>query len=165
MRDGGDAPRHHSVQDTCVDKFDHFCPWVGNAIGRRNYRLFVLFLVCTHSLTLLVFSAAVLSIVTAALEHTDRLTFDAVSGSGVGRHHQLDRPAVAVAVRKQLPLPSLPPSLPSPQIVNAAGGRLVATGLFVFSFLLLTVLTVLLGFHLWLVATSQTTNERIKGVW
>ena len=36
--------KHCSVTDRCVEVFDHYCPWVGNAIGKRNRHTFLLFL-------------------------------------------------------------------------------------------------------------------------
>ena len=34
---------HCREMDRCVDKWDHYCPWVGTAVGRRNYSYFYLF--------------------------------------------------------------------------------------------------------------------------
>ncbi|KAK9862688.1 hypothetical protein WJX84_002510 [Apatococcus fuscideae] len=36
--------KHCSTSDRCVELFDHFCPWVGNTIGRGNRHYFLLFL-------------------------------------------------------------------------------------------------------------------------
>ena len=38
--------KHCKIQRRCVNKFDHFCPFVGNTVGRDNYMYFFGLLIC-----------------------------------------------------------------------------------------------------------------------
>mmetsp|Transcript_4947 Transcript_4947/g.6823 ORF Transcript_4947/g.6823 Transcript_4947/m.6823 type:complete len:501 (-) Transcript_4947:355-1857(-) len=44
---------HDSVTGRCIVKMDHYCPWVGNAVGALNHKFFVLFISYTFMTSLI----------------------------------------------------------------------------------------------------------------
>jgi palmitoyltransferase ZDHHC9/14/18 len=59
--------------DNCVEKFDHHCPWLGNCVGKRNYKYFYSFVVLLNILTLYFIGFSVSHIVIYVKVHVNIL--------------------------------------------------------------------------------------------
>jgi len=120
---------HCVVCDNCVEVFDHHCPWIGNCVGKRNYKYFfaLLNLASLYSLFALAISITHILMVAADLQDED----SSLSGGDA--------------------------------FLQAVAREPVSAVLTVLTFLTSIFVGILTSFHIYLVSTGQTTNEKLKG--
>jgi hypothetical protein len=67
------APRvtHCSSCDTCIERFDHHCPWLGNCVGKRNYPTFLVFMFSLSIMTLGIIGISIAQLALASLDEAE----------------------------------------------------------------------------------------------
>ncbi|XP_077447074.1 palmitoyltransferase ZDHHC18-B-like isoform X2 [Stigmatopora argus] len=137
---------HCALCDNCVERFDHHCPWVGNCVGKRNYRFFYAFITSLSFLTAFIFCSVATHLV---LRTGDGKSLLSAVQESPGRYPLLsERKVWDVVGRRSVSLT----------------GLCTAVELCVCFFSVWCILG-LSGFHTYLLASNLTTNEDIKGTW
>lgn len=124
--------RHCRQCRVCVPEFDHHCVWLNTCIGAHNYRTFLALVVCMLALFVFQLGVALVLAIAAAAASADASP---------------DAAAVLSALASSTTAPS--PAVFAALLATAAAVQLLAA----------TGLAALLVFHVYLIATQQSTVQ------
>lgn len=143
---------HCRETDRCIERWDHFCPWVGTAIGLHNYRWFVLFVLTAtcHALYLACASFAHLRYAAAV-----RLATKGLSSAAAAHVH--------AAAASSGPVGSHLGGWPA--WLRAALGAPLSCALVGYGLVVGAMLMVLAAYHLYLISINQSTYEHVRGTY
>ena len=94
--------KHCLICQKCIEEFDHHCFWVGNCVGKNNYRLFFIFLIYVVLNTLFNFCITCYYLYNEILSHYGEINNNSFPGFCFGKnsfvYHKVLRILVSIFI-------------------------------------------------------------------